>query len=78
MKYEECRLPPRTNKFTPGSLKVGDIIEALIKQDDEKVFGWQKARIKELKVSSTEYLGKTSFMCMQGIHFSDTLFFLRW
>ncbi|VDD97132.1 unnamed protein product [Enterobius vermicularis] len=49
VKYEECRLPPRTNKFTPGSLKVGDIIEALIKQDDEKVFGWQKARIKELK-----------------------------
>lgn len=49
VKYEECRFPPRSAKFLPGSLKVGDITEALMKQDDEKVFGWQKARIKELR-----------------------------
>lgn len=49
VKYEECRFPPRCTKFSAGSLKVGDIIEALMKQDEDKVFGWQKARIKELR-----------------------------
>lgn len=48
MKFEDCRLPPRSVKV--DALKVGDIVEALMKQDGDAIFGWQKAKIKELRV----------------------------
>ncbi|VDK51714.1 unnamed protein product [Anisakis simplex] len=48
VKFEDCRLPPRPAKAGEMTLKVGDTIEALMKQD-ENIMGWQKSRIKELK-----------------------------
>lgn len=48
MKFDDCRLPPRSAKAE--ALKVGDIVQALMKQEGDTIFGWQKAKIKELKV----------------------------
>ncbi|VIO99991.1 KH domain containing protein [Brugia malayi] len=47
VKFDDCRLPPRSGKAE--TLKVGDTVEALMKQEDDAVFGWQIAKIKELK-----------------------------
>uniref|UniRef100_A0A915PZ09 Agenet-like domain-containing protein n=1 Tax=Setaria digitata TaxID=48799 RepID=A0A915PZ09_9BILA len=47
VKFDDCRLPPRSAKA--DTLKVGDIVEALMKQEGDAIFGWQKAKIKELK-----------------------------
>ncbi|VDN08321.1 unnamed protein product, partial [Thelazia callipaeda] len=47
VKFEDCRLPPRSTKTEV--LKVGDVVEALMKQDGDAIFGWQKAKIKELR-----------------------------
>ncbi|VDO18162.1 unnamed protein product, partial [Brugia timori] len=44
VKFDDCRLPPRSAKAE--TLKVGDTVEALMKQEDDAVFGWQKAKIK--------------------------------
>ncbi|KHN74183.1 Fragile X mental retardation protein 1 -like protein [Toxocara canis] len=60
VKFEDCRLAPRPAKPGEMTLKVGDVVEALMKQNDgDNVMGWQKAKIKELKgelaaVESTE------------------------
>lgn len=60
VKFEDCRLPPRAPKVSENALKVGDVVEALMKQKDpENAMGWQKAKIRELKgelaaVESTE------------------------
>lgn len=50
MKFDDCRLPPRSAKAE--ALKVGDTVEALMKQEGDAVVGWQKAKIKELKVKA--------------------------
>lgn len=55
MKFDDCRLPPRSARAE--SLKVGDIVEALMKQEGDGIYGWQKAKIKELKVETSFYLG---------------------
>lgn len=60
VQFEDCRLAPRPAKPGEMTLKVGDIVEALMKQSDsDNVMGWQKAKIKELRgelaaVESTE------------------------
>lgn len=54
MKFDDCRLPPRPTKAE--ALKVGDTVEALMKQEGEAIFGWQKAKIKELRVKISFYL----------------------
>uniref|UniRef100_A0A9J2PV09 Agenet-like domain-containing protein n=1 Tax=Ascaris lumbricoides TaxID=6252 RepID=A0A9J2PV09_ASCLU len=51
VKFEDCRLAPRPAKAGEMSLKVGDVVEALMKQNDgDNIMGWQKAKIKELRV----------------------------
>lgn len=47
VKFDDCRLPPRSAEAE--AVKVGDIVEALMKQEGDTIFGWQKAKIKELK-----------------------------
>uniref|UniRef100_A0A914RDF4 Agenet-like domain-containing protein n=1 Tax=Parascaris equorum TaxID=6256 RepID=A0A914RDF4_PAREQ len=60
VKFEDCRLAPRPAKPGEMSLKVGDVVEALMKQNGgDNIMGWQKAKIKELRgelaaVESTE------------------------
>lgn len=41
-------MPPRAVKAE--TVKAGDVVEALMQQDNEAIFGWQKAKIKELRV----------------------------
>lgn len=37
-------------------IKSGDVVEALVRQENESIYGWQRSKIKELKVSFYFYL----------------------
>lgn len=50
--YDRCRAVISEEKlvFSPSSVKIGDYIEALVKQPND-IFAWQKVKIRDVKVT---------------------------